>query len=127
MDSPLTITSLYPPIALATVINAFAFALMWRGHKAELRAGEPPGWFILFLLAYIGTLGAFAYFKRDAPLTSGRDYFMVAMIGEAFGILVTFGIIRALYYTRGMKTAEVIGAYLVAGVLLALLLGVTFL
>lgn len=113
MGSAVTVVDLYPPIALATVVNAFVLALAWRGHKAEMRAGEPPWWMILLLLGYIGSISAFFYY-RGSEIRSGADLFMAALAGEAAGVVATGGILRALFFTRGMPRAEIVAAYIVA-------------
>jgi hypothetical protein len=64
----LTLTTLYPPIAAATILNVFLFALAWKGTQIEKREGESPWSLVLGMLAYLGALAAFIYFSLHRPL-----------------------------------------------------------
>jgi hypothetical protein len=109
--SRITLTTLYPPIAAATIINVFLFALMWRGSQIEKRTGKPPWPMILGLLAYGGSLACFFYVRNSHPLQDWPDLFGAALIGEAMGVVVTFGILNAFIFSRGQKKAERAAAF----------------
>ncbi|WP_152278682.1 hypothetical protein [Methylorubrum populi] len=96
-------------------------AAIWRGHKAEIKVGEPPIWLIVLMLGYIGLIFSYFYFVGSPSRPSGFYIFMSALGGEAFGAGVTFAILRALFFTRGMAKAEIVAAYLIATVLSVLL------
>lgn len=48
----MTLAALLPPVATATVLNCFLFALAWRGDRTELRTGRTP-WPLVLGITYI--------------------------------------------------------------------------
>lgn len=102
----MTVTQLYPAIALATMVNIFVFAWAWRGHKIEQQTGQPPCWMYVGGIAYGGGMAAFLYFRHNAPLSTYLDYVLVALIGEAMGALGVYGIVNFFYLSRGLNGAE---------------------
>lgn len=86
----MTFTFMYPAIALATVINAFALAAAWKATLIEKQTGEAPLWFILGALAYIGILGWYFYSTRSQPINTYAGVFMAAMGGQAMGAVFSW-------------------------------------
>ncbi len=97
----MTATALLPPIAAATVLNCFLFALAWRGNQAEHRTGETSWLLGAIIMGYSLALGGFFYLHRDAPLLTGFERFMAAVAAECFGGLVVFALLHAFVQTRG--------------------------
>lgn len=102
----MSLTTLYPPIAAATFVWAFIGLFVWREHKKEMVTGEPTLAMALGGLAYIGGLFAYFYFHGEAKLTTQLDIFMAAMVGLTGGVVLVFGVMNALYYSRGWKPIE---------------------
>lgn len=117
---------LLPPIALATIVNVFLFALAWKQHQAELRTGKYSWPLLVGTTLYGSSIGAFLYLRMDKPVGSHLDHFMMALVAEAMGALVTYGLLNALVLTKGKLIGDRV-FYLVASLgLLALLIGAAF-
>lgn len=106
MQPALSITHLFPPIAAATIVTAVLFALMWRSYQTERKTGEVPGSHIAAGILYAGGLSLFLYLRQDAPLRGYPDLFGAAMVGEAFGVVVTFALVQAFVVMRGRPWRE---------------------
>ncbi|MCJ2102396.1 hypothetical protein [Methylobacterium sp. E-046] len=74
MDAGLTLAKLIGPIAAATILNAFWFAAVWRGHQYERRQGKMPWQFDLALGAYIAAAGV-ALYPADITITNSPGKF----------------------------------------------------
>lgn len=91
MQPAVTLVTLYPPIAAATVVNAFLFAGAWRLHQRESQQGRPATALqALALIAYPAALGLFLYYRGSGSLTGWSDYFGAALIGEAMGAGIVY-------------------------------------
>ena len=119
----MTLTTLYPPIAAATILNVFLFALAWKGTQIEKREGEPPWSLVLGMLAYLGALAAFIYFSRHRPLAGGFDLFMVALGAQAMGGAIVYALLHAFIFSRGQRKADrafaMVAAVFLAGIMVA--------
>lgn len=118
----MTLGTLLPPIAIATVLNAFLFAGAWRATQTEKRTGQAPWYLTLGLAVYAAALGGFAYLSRGRTLSAGFDLFAAAMAGEAFGIVIVWALLNGFMFSRGYPKRQ---RFLAIGMALALLAGMT--
>ncbi|MCJ2063237.1 hypothetical protein MKK63_11000 [Methylobacterium sp. J-088] len=102
----MTVSSLYPPIAAATIINVALFALAWRGHQAEARSGKAPWWLGFGAAAYAAFGALLVYLRRGQPIASSADLFGAAMVGEAMGALITYGLVYSFVLSKGRPWAD---------------------
>ncbi len=96
----MTAETLAPPVAAATILNVFLFALAWRATQEEKRRGEAPWSLTIGLLAYAVSLCAYGYSALGRPLAGAVDYFAVTLIGEALGASVVYALLHAFVLTR---------------------------
>ena len=122
MQPAVTLVTLYPPIAAATVVNAFLFAGMWRGYQAERQTGKSPWWLGFGLAGYAVMIGLFAYFLADKAITGWSTIFAAALAGEAVGVVVVYAILNALVFTRGRPRGERVSAFVQSGLALCFLI-----
>lgn len=106
MDAGLTLGKLIGPIAAATILNAFWFAFIWRGHQHERRQGKMPWQHDLALGAYIAAAGAALYLTKSKPLTTGLDIFGAAFASELLGAVIVYGLLWGFVFTRGQPLRE---------------------
>ena len=65
----MTLGTLFPPIALATVVNVFLIAWAWRATQVEkARDGKTPWYLVAGLIGYWGLLALFAYGSKGRGL-----------------------------------------------------------
>ena len=114
--------TLVPPIAIATIANAFLFAGMWRGHQAEIQSGQAPWWMPLGFVAYGSAILLFFYLRGADHLSGRFDLFVVALFGEAVGVVIVYAILNALVFTRGRPRGERVSAFVQSGVALCFLI-----
>lgn len=118
------LTSLLPPIAAATVLNVFLFALAWRGHQAERRSGRFPRLVFVPLVAYGGAIAIGLWLLGRSPaLTSYPEIFVAAAGSQMFGAGVVFAILNALFFTRGQAAEHRVGAIVGAVLFVLMLIG----
>lgn len=121
----MTTAALLSPIAAATVLNCFLFALAWRGDRTELRTGKTPWPLVLGIITYCAAVGGFLYFSGGAPLLTGFDRFMAALAGEALGALIMYALLYAFVHSRGQpwrdRAFPILGAVFLSGVMFAAL------
>jgi hypothetical protein len=113
-----TFDTLFAPIAAATILNVFLFAMAWRGHQIEGRDGKEPWQLVVGALAYLLALGGFLYLKIGQPLETPLDVFGTALAGEAMGAAIVFGLINAFIRLRGRPNRERIPAMIASVFLL---------
>ena len=118
MQPDLTLGTLLPPIAAATVVNVFLFAGAWRVNQAEERQGKDPWPFVVGLLAYVGCLTWLFYGRWKAPLAGWLDLFGATLISEAMGGLVVSAILHAFIFSRGQPTQNRVFAVIASALLL---------
>ena len=106
MDAGLTLAKLIGPIAAATVITAFWFAAMWRGHQLERNGGSLPLSYQAAFFGYLAVAGLIFYLTRDRPLVTGLDLFGAALVSEGLGIVITYGLVHAFVLSRGQPWSE---------------------
>lgn len=94
------------PIAAATIVTAFWFAAMWRGHQMERGGGKLPRRYEIGFFGYIAALGLFIYFRADISSAKGLDLFGVALAAEGLGIVVTFALVQAFVLSLGRPWRE---------------------
>lgn len=97
---------LFGPIATATVITAFWFAAMWRGHQTERKRGKPTWQYELGLMGYISALTLFFYLRSDVRAPNGLDIFGMALAAEGMGVGVTIALVQAFVLSRGKPWKE---------------------
>lgn len=114
----MTTETIFSPIAAATILNVFLFALMWRGYQIERQHGAPPWPMMAGLVAYCVCIGGFFYLKMDRPLTSPMEVFGIAMAAEAMGAVIVFGLVNAFVRLRNRPNRERIPAMLASVMLL---------
>lgn len=101
MGATLTLGKLIGPIATATIVTAFWFAVMWRGHQMERGGGKLPRRYELAFFAYLAVIGLNLYALRSAKITTGLELFGAALVGEGMGIVVTFAVVQTFILSRG--------------------------
>ena len=106
MDAGLTLAKLIGPIAVATILNVFLFAGLWRGHQRERREGKLPNAYWGALVAYMAAIGLYAYLHGERAISSGVDLFAAATASEAMGALVTYGLVYSFVLSRGRPWSE---------------------
>lgn len=89
------------PIAAATIVTAFWFAAMWRGHQIERGGGKLPRRYEAAFYAYLGALGLTYYLIHGRTLATGPEIFGAALLAEGLGIVVTYALVQALAPARG--------------------------
>ena len=123
MDTGLTLAKLIGPFAAATILNAFWFAAVWRGHQYERRQGKMPWQFDLALGAYIAAAGVALYFTKSKVLSTGLDLFAAAFASELLGAVIVYGLLWGFVFTRGQTWRErafpIGGSLFLAGVMIA--------
>lgn len=117
------LTRLVAPVAAATVLNLFLFAMLWRAHQQERRDGKGPWYLFPGLMAYAIPSAAFLYFYLDKPVTTYGEIFMAAVVGEALGIACVWSILNAVYFQRGQATEHRFSAFVGAGVMALIVFG----
>ena len=114
------------PIAAATVLNVFLFAWMWRADKAEIRTGKIPWYLSAILISYFAFSGLFMYQSAKYPAGGFPSIFGIALIGEAMGAAITYGLIYAFVTSRGKPFKDRAFAMAASLGLLAVMIGATF-
>lgn len=89
------------PIAAATIVTAFWFAAMWRGHQMERGGGKLPRRYEAAFYAYLVVLGLTYYLTQGRALTTGPELFGAALLAEGLGIVVTYTLVQSLTPPRG--------------------------
>lgn len=102
----MTVAALLPPIAAATILNCFLFALAWRSDRAERQTGKASWRLVLGAVAYCAIVGGFLYVNRSAVLVTGFDRFMVALAAEALGAAIVSALLQAFVQSRGRPWRE---------------------
>jgi hypothetical protein len=111
------------PIAVATVISAFAFAGAWRATKMEKRTGAAPWYLSAGIVAYGLPLAAFLYFARSRTLTSGLDVLAAALAAQAIGAAIVYVITREVITARSQSWRERIPMICIGAFLLCVAVG----
>lgn len=106
MDASLTLSQFLGPIAAATIVTVFWFALMWQGHRAEKLRGKPTWQYEAGLFGYMIALGIFAYLRLGQAGTGGLDLFGTALVGEGLGISIAYTLLHAFVQSRGRPWSE---------------------
>ncbi|MCJ2101989.1 hypothetical protein [Methylobacterium sp. E-046] len=126
MDAGLTLAKLIGPIAAATIVTVFWFALMWRGHRTEKARGKPTWQYEVGLFGYIAAVTLFAYLRLGSASTSGLDLFGTALAAEGLGIGVAYTLLHAFVQSRGRPWSErafpVVASLFLVGVVFATVL-----
>ena len=117
MQPAVTLVTLYPPIAAATVVNVFLFAGMWRGYQTERKTGKTSSWLALAFISYTAVIGIYAYLFADRAATDWPTVFAAAIVGEAAGGVVVCTTLNALVFTRGRPRGERVSAFIQSAVL----------
>ncbi|WHQ70513.1 hypothetical protein [Methylorubrum extorquens] len=120
------LTSLLPPIAAATVLNAFLFALAWRAAQKERGSGR-QSWLLSSGLMLYGVLSLCGfYIIREQSLESYTEVFFVAAVGEALGGGIAYAILDAFVFMRGQniehRVVPIFAAIFLTGILVAVAL-----
>lgn len=125
--SPEHALAAHQPVAAATVLNVFLFALVWRGHKIERASGTNPKLIFAGLLAY-GAAVAVALWVliRTPTLTSYGEIFVSAVGAEMAGGIIVFAILNALFFTRGQGAENRAGPLFLAVLMAVMLIGSAF-
>ena len=126
MTAGLSLQTLIGPIAAATVVTAFWFAAMWRGHQLERNGGRLPWPYQGAFFGYLAVGGLIFYLTWDKPLATGLDLFGAALVSEGLGIVITYALLHAFVLSRGRPWSEratpMFFAVLLAGGMLATVL-----
>ena len=122
----LTLGTLIGPIAAATIVTAFWFAAMWRGHQLERNEGRLPWPYQIAFFGYMAVAGLILYLIRDRQLATGLDLFGAAIVAEGLGIVVVYALLHAFVLSRGRPWSErafpIIAAVMLTGGMLAAVL-----
>ncbi|WP_133123559.1 hypothetical protein [Methylobacterium frigidaeris] len=118
--------SLLGPIAAATVLNLFLFAWIWRADKIEIRGGNSPWWAGVIFLSYFAFIFLFAYYLSAYPARNLASIFWAALIAEAIGGAVTYGLVYSFIISRTKPFRDRIFAMVVSLAVLAAVIGATF-
>lgn len=102
----MTFFSIYPAIALATVVNGFALALAIKADRIEASTGSSPAWFVFGSIAYIGAIGGFHYLTKNQPITTYFETMMAAIGAEAMGGIFFWTMFRAFFPKPGTPKGE---------------------
>lgn len=94
------------PIAAATIVTAFWFAAMWRGHQHERHGGKLPWPYGVAFFGYLVMAGVILYALRDGALTTGLSLFAAALVSEGLGVAVTALIVQTFIIGRGQPWSE---------------------
>lgn len=122
----LTLGTLIGPIAAATIVTAFWFAAMWRGHQAEKQRGKPTWQYEAGLYGYMAAAGLIFYLTGGKQLATGLDLFGAALVSEGLGIVIVYALLHAFVLSRGRPWAErafpILAAVMLTGGMLAAVL-----
>lgn len=114
-----------PPVFLATMWTAVAFAIVWRGDQLE-RAKKPKPWYCDWLLiGHFLIMGAFFYvYGVDAP-TNRIGVLGAALLAQAMAIIVLGTIAYGFWLSKGAPLSQrlfamVVGTMLTLGMIAAM-------
>lgn len=120
------LTSLLPPIAAATVLNAFLFALAWRAVKRERDSGRQSSLLSFGLMIYGALSMGGLYIIRGQSLAAYTEVFFVAAVGEALGGGIVYATLSAFVFMRGQniehRVVPIFAAIFLIGILVAVAL-----
>lgn len=126
MPPAFTLGHIIGPVAVATVLNVFVFALFWRWERTEVRTGTPPWPFWVALPLYLLPIGAFTYFTLGQPITTPSQVFAGAIGGEMFGGCLVYGLLNAFLWSRGQPIRERLFPMAICGGLFAFMAAAVF-
>ena len=101
MPPAFTLGHILGPVAVATVLNVFAFAMLWQDNRTEMQTGALPVRFWVVLLGYGVPLLIFALSMGGRPITTTMQIFGSVMVGETMGAVITYGLLNAFLWSRG--------------------------
>ena len=106
MPPAFTLGHILGPVAVATVLNVLAFAMLWQDNRTEMQTGVLPVRFWIVLLGYGVPLLIFALSMGGRSITTTMQLFGAAMGGEAMGAGLVYGLLNAFVWSRGQPMRD---------------------
>lgn len=97
----MTLATLFPPVAAATVLNVFMFAFLWRSDQTERSGGKAAWYFYATWFFYLAPVVYVLWRLDHKPITEKWEVLGAITGAQMFAALVVYTLVNGLVTMRG--------------------------